>query len=374
MEQRPIIALVGRPNVGKSTLFNRLIGRREAITSHLPGTTRDRHFGIMRWFRHAWTLIDTAGVVLGEEEDEAAGRTLQAAMDEQVAVAVEEATVVAVIVDVKEGIHPDDKRLLTSLRKHNKPLVVLVNKADNKELHLQAESFRSLGISTIFSISAIHGQGIGEFVDYLMEHFPALDPQVTEATLPRVTFIGRPNVGKSTLVNRVIGENRMIVSDIPGTTRDSIESEASFPDGTRFRLIDTAGIRRRGRIEQGIETFSLFRTLKAINASDIVVLLLTIEEPPTRGDAHVAMYALEANKRILIALNKTDLARDPILKMDRKKQAVVGGKFFKRFAFLQRMPSVFVSAQTGQGIDTLLSELKAMIEQTRRASTPEAKA
>ncbi len=351
MESRPIIALVGRPNVGKSTLFNRLVGRREAITSHLPGTTRDRHFGVMDWFGQSWTVVDTAGLLLGDKEDDLTPRGLLQAMEEQVAVAVEEATVIAVVVDVKEGLHPMDVTLVNLLRKKNKPMVILANKADNQTTRMETDVFQQLGIEPIFAVSGIHGSGMGDLIDYLKVQFPSSREAVSRS--PRITFLGRPNVGKSTLMNQFLGQKRMIVSDVPGTTRDSIAQEVTLPSGAQFTLVDTAGIRRRGQIGLGVESFSLFRTLKAINASDIVVLLLTIEEPPTRGDAHVAMYALEANKTVILALNKADLAVEPIAKLPLDKQRVLGLRYLKRFVFLQRLPFCFISAQTGMGIDTL---------------------
>ncbi len=369
MNTRPIVALVGRPNVGKSTLFNRLIGRRQAITSHLPGTTRDRHFGVMRWFGQSWTLIDTAGLLLEEKEDNLTPRELQQAMEEQVEVAVEEASIIAVVVDVKEGLHPTDKVLVNLLRKKDKPLVILANKADNQTSRIATDIFQSLGIEPIFPVSGVHGTGVGDFVDYLQAQFPA--PDESGPHIPRVTIIGRPNVGKSTLLNQLLGEERVIVSDIPGTTRDTIAEEVTLPSGEKFVFIDTAGIRRRGKIESGVESFSMFRTIKAMNASDIVVLLLTIEEPPTRGDAHVAMYAMEAKKNIILGLNKADLAIEPIFKLPLPKRKILGLRFLKRFAFLQRLPFCFVSAQTGAGVSDLCQLLSLAIKQEYQSQSAE---
>jgi GTP-binding protein len=364
MTERPIIALVGRPNVGKSTIFNRLIGRRQAITSIHPGTTRDRHFGVMQWYQHAWTVVDTAGVLLGEEEDNLEQRDLQQAMEDQVAVAIAEATIIALVVDVKQGLHPLEQKLIDILRKHNKPLVVLANKADNQSLRTEALNFAALGVDHIFPVSGVHGSGFGDFIEFLIQAVPT---EKTERSnrLPRVTFIGRPNVGKSTLTNQMLGSERMIVSDIPGTTRDTVASEVTFPSGTRFELADTAGIRRRGKIEPGIERFSLFRTLKSINYSDIVVQLLSIEEAPTRADAHITMYAQEANKEVILVLNKADLAADNIFKLKPNEQRSLGEKFLKRFPFMQRLPYYFVSAQTGEGVPDLMSALELRVKHVR---------
>ncbi len=361
MESRPIIALIGRPNVGKSTLFNRLIGRREAITSHEAGTTRDRHFGVMQWFQNSWTVVDTSGILFEEDDKDLENRPLQQAMDEQVELAVEEASLIALVVDAKSGIHRDDIRLMEQLRKQEKPIVILVNKADNADLRLEAETFRQLGVEHVFPVSALHGTGVRDLVDHLIEHMPSRDEHPT-GRVPRITFVGRPNVGKSTLMNQILGENRVVVSEIPGTTRDTIDSEVTLSSGDTMVLVDTAGIRRKGKIEAGIEKFSLFRTLRAINYSDIVVLLLTIEEVPTRGDAHVAMYAMEANKKLIILLNKADLAKENIFRLKPDKQRSLGQKFLRRFPFLQRLPFYFVSAQTGAGVKEFLDALHLLIK------------
>jgi GTPase len=354
MDNRPIVALIGRPNVGKSTLFNRLLGRREAITSFKAGTTRDRHFGVMHWYGHSWSLVDTAGLLLEDDETELSTKALQNAIDEQIMLAIDEADLLAFVVDIQDGLHPHDRRIMEQLRKQPKPVVVLANKADNQSLHLAAESFHQLGVKELFPVSAIHGRGLSDVVEYMVDHIPSPDAALNSVkTVPTISFIGRPNVGKSTLINRILGQKRLVVSEVPGTTRDSIKVDIQTESGKHFHMIDTAGIRRRGRVEDGIEKFSLFRTLRTINESDIVVLLLTIEEVPTRGDAHVAMYALEAKKKLIVALNKADLARDDIFKMNDHKQHNLGQRYLKRFAFLQRLPYVFVSGQTGQGLDNL---------------------
>lgn len=367
MTERPIIALVGRPNVGKSTIFNRLIGRRQAIVSVQPGTTRDRHFGVMQWYQQSWTVVDTAGVLLGEEEDNLEQRDLQSAMEEQVAVAIAEASIIALVVDVKQGLHPLEEKLISLLRKHDKPIVVLANKADNQNFRNEALNFAVLGVDTIFPVSAVHGSGFGDFIDYLIKELPTEKIEQTNR-LRRVTFIGRPNVGKSTLTNQILGSERMIVSDIPGTTRDTVATEVTLPGGTKFELADTAGIRRRGKIEPGIERFSMFRTIKSINYSDIVIQLLSIEEAPTRADAHVTMYAQEAGKKVMLILNKADLAADDLFKLKPNEQRRLGEKFLKRFPFMQRLPFYFVSAQTGAGVKEFLAELEQLISPGKRVA------
>ncbi|HEY1074579.1 MAG TPA: ribosome biogenesis GTPase Der [Patescibacteria group bacterium] len=366
-EHRPIIALVGRPNVGKSTLFNRLIGRREAITSFIAGTTRDRNFGVAEWFGNSWSIVDTAGVLFEDEEDEIEQAQLQTAMEEQVALAIEEATLVALVVDVKEGLHPTEKKLINELRKHNKPIVVLANKSDNAAISTQADVFHELGIDTLFAVSGIHGSGVGEFVDYLIENYPYEGSDESRG-LPRVTFIGRPNVGKSSLLNRILGEDRAVVSPVAGTTRDNVKEEATLPNGQKFMFIDTAGIRRRGSIEAGIEKFSLFRTIRAINQSDIVVVVLTIEERPTRGDAHVVMYALEANKDVILVLNKIDRAQQNIMRLSTNERKRLGEKFLRRFVFMQRLPYYFISALDGSGTKEFVNVLTEAIKKHTKST------
>ncbi len=360
MATRPIIAIIGRPNVGKSTLFNRLIGRREAITSHQAGTTRDRHFGVMQWFGQSWTIVDTAGIIF-EDDPDREFTDMEDAMHEQVAMAIDESDIIFFVADVKEGVNPHDHVIMDALRKQAKPVVVLVNKSDNPNLLTQAQAFHELGAEAIFPVSAIHGRGVRELVDYLMEKLPFAETGEARSSEPAVSIIGRPNVGKSTLINRLLGQNRLVVSDIPGTTRDSIITPITLPNGEQFNLIDTAGLRRKGKIEVGIEKFSLFRTLRAINASDLVIVLLTIEEQPTRGDAHVVAYALEAKKQVFIVLNKADLARDNIMQLTPEKQQKVGQQFLRRFPFMQRLPLYIISGQSGKGLDRLLDGVRGAL-------------
>lgn len=351
MNERPLIALVGRPNVGKSTLFNRLIGRREAITSHVAGTTRDRHFGITEWFGHSWTVVDTAGLLFDDENDTELEK-LQSAMEEQVEVAMLEASVIVLVVDAKEGIQPADKAIMNLLRNAGKPVVVMVNKADSASLRVQAEEFHQLGVDNLFIVSAIHASGMRDFIDWMIEQFPSPIDQV-RPDVPHIAIIGRPNVGKSSLINQLTGMKRMVVSDVPGTTRDSIQTEFDLSEDKKAVIVDTAGLRRRGQIELGIEKFSLFRTIKAVNQADIVLLMLSIEEVPARADAHIAQFAIDAGKKVLIVLNKSDLALESVFKLNPKEQYRLGQKFLRRFVFLQRLPFVFISAHNGQGVNDL---------------------
>ncbi len=369
MREPPLIALIGRPNVGKSTLFNRLVGRRQAITASAPGTTRDRHFGVMNQHDHFWTVVDTAGVPQHDTESPLTPE-LQENIDAQVEIAIEEAELVALITDVTAGIHPTETWLVKQLRRHSKPTIILANKADNAALDIQAHSFAALGVQDIFPVSAIHNRGISDFANYLLTHYPS-PHSIKPAPRPRVAIIGRPNVGKSALLNQIIGRTRAVVSAEAGTTRDVIAATAQLPDGTTLDLIDTAGIQRRGRVTPGAEKYALFRTLRAINQADAVILLLTIEEAPARGDAHAAMYAQESGKAIIVAINKTDLAIEPILRLPAPTRLARAERFLKRFPFLQRLPARFISALNGDGVAEMLQDLVKLLKAS--SHTPESK-
>lgn len=362
MKHIPIVALVGRPNVGKSTIFNRLVGFRSAITSHVPGTTRDRHFGVAKWFGHQWTIVDTAGLVdadLTDMSDELASE-----VSEQIAAACDQADIITFVIDGKTELTAADYQLAETLRHINKPIVVLVNKADNATMRQQADRFSSLGFNHIFAVSALHGSGFTEFTEFLQAKLPSPTNEDGPRT-PSVSFVGRPNVGKSTLLNQLVGSKRAAVSSIPGTTRDSVAEAITLPSGRALEIVDTAGIRRRGKIEAGIEKFSMFRTLRAINQSDIVVVLISVEEPVARGDAHIVNYALEAGKKVIVALNKSDLFTQNIFRWTEHKRHNMAQRLLSRFVFINRLPHVMIAAQTGAGIDDLL----ALIDKTIEPST-----
>lgn len=355
----PFIALVGRPNVGKSTIFNRLVGQQAAITSDIPGTTRDRHFGVAKWFNHEWTIVDTAGLV--DENLEGMTTELADEIAEQIDIACEQAQLIALVVDAKGVPSPEDLYLADVLRKTNKPVVLLANKADNPTYRQLAEQYGSLGIKPIFATSAIHGSGIRSFVDYLIENFPSpVDASAVHE--PTITFVGRPNVGKSTLLNRLLGYKRSAVSSTPGTTRDTVSDTIIMPSGKKVGVIDTAGVRRRGKIEVGIEKFSMVRTLRAISESDVVVVLITLEEAPSRGDAHIVNFALEANKKVFLAINKADLLNQNVFDWTEHKRHNFAMRFVSRFVFLSRLPKVLISAQSGNGVKELLAMIDEALE------------
>lgn len=359
MKKNTIIAIIGRPNVGKSTLFNRLIGRQSAITSPVAHTTRDRHFGIAKWHGKSWTVVDTAGII---GDDSLEDESMQALMDEQITIAIEEADFVIHVINVQEQIHSQDRLIVQRLNREKKPFIVAANKADNTTIRHEAEHFQRLGIATLIPISSMHGTGIGDIFDFLSEHVQA--NQSDDSKYPRVAIVGRPNVGKSHLINQIVGQKRTIVSPIPGTTRDSIITQVTLPNNNTIELIDTAGIKRRGRTLPGIDKYALFRTIQAINLSDVVILVLTIEESPTRGDAHIADYALESGKSLVLALNKIDLATEDIHKLSEAKKKNLAQRFLYRFPFLSQLPAYFISAETGTGISEMLHALSERFKAT----------
>jgi len=333
----PIVALVGRPNVGKSALFNRLVGERLAVVADVPGTTRDRLYGEAEWGGHTFTVVDTGGIMVVPSDD------LSKQVQAQAQLAIREADVIVLLVDVLAGITPDDYELADILRRSTKPVILAVNKADNAERRLAANEFYALGIEQLFAISALHGTGTGDLLDAIVESFP---PPAAEEPSERIgiAIVGRPNVGKSSLLNAILGQDRTIVSPIPGTTRDAIDMPLSWR-GQEITLIDTAGIRRRGAIEPGIEKYSVLRALRAINRADVVLLVLDATDGVTAQDAHVAGYVLEENKSVVVVVNKWDVAG---------KEPGAEGAFRQlvqqTLKFLPYVPILFVSALRRRGI------------------------
>jgi len=299
---KPLVALVGRPNVGKSTLFNRIVGERVAIIEDVAGTTRDRLYYDTEWAGREFTVIDTGGLEIEPGSDIA--RRVQ----QQAAEAIREADVIVFLVDARAGLTIGDMDVANLLRRSRKPVVVAVNKADTPTWDLHATEFFRLGLEPIFPISALHGIGTGELLDAIVERLPSPPeglPAVSEEGIVRVAIVGRPNVGKSSLFNALVGYERAIVSEIPGTTRDAIDSRIEF-DGRAFIVVDTAGIRRRGRIQPGVERYSVLRAIRAIERADIVVLLIDATEGVTAQDTHLAGFARDEAKGIILAVNKWD--------------------------------------------------------------------
>ncbi|MGH2363614.1 MAG: ribosome biogenesis GTPase Der [Chloroflexota bacterium] len=350
---KPLVALVGRPNVGKSTLFNRLIGSQMAIVEDVPGTTRDRIYGDADWAGRTYTLVDTGGIAT----DSADGFTSM--IEEQARQAMDEADVIVFLVDARSGVNQADADVAEQLRRSNKPVVLTANKADNQARQLQANEFWGLGLGDPLAISATHGLGIGDLLDVVAAHFPAeADEDAPDAV--KVAIVGRPNVGKSSLLNALLGEERSIVSEIPGTTRDAIDTLLEV-DGHRFVLIDTAGIRRRGRVDRGIEKYSVIRALRAIDRSDVACLVVDATEMLTAQDVHIAGFIRDATKGAVVVVNKWDLVPKTDKTMEQYTQEVKRALNFMSYA-----PLVFISAKNGQRVDRvpgLVLQIKQQREQ-----------
>jgi GTP-binding protein len=313
---KPIVALVGRPNVGKSTLFNRIVGQRRAIVEDIPGTTRDRLYGDAEWNGVPFSVVDTGGLEIIESQkkrrpgDEPPPLSTASVgfieeIREQAELAIAEADVIVMLVNVLDGVTPADEDVAEVLRRTEKPVLVAANKADNEARHQAAYEFYSLGLGEVFPVSALHGTSIGELLDAIVESLPVVE-EIEEPDALKLALVGRPNVGKSSLLNQMLGEERAIVSDIPGTTRDAVDTYLTW-EGQPVLLIDTAGIRRRGRIERGIEKYSVIRAIRSIARADVVLLLLDAQDLVTSQDAHVAGFILEEMRSIIVVVNKWDL-------------------------------------------------------------------
>ncbi len=383
MPSLPVVAIVGRPNVGKSTLFNRLVGQRVAIVEDIPGTTRDRVYGTGEWNGRRFTLVDTGGLELEPGSD------LESRVQDQARVAIEEADLVMFVVDAAVGIAPLDHEVADRLRRAGKPTILVINKADNPRREHEGAEFYALGFEPTITVSAQHGRSTGDLADLLVDMLPPAQPDEaepeasvyddrdlgegdlaelaeTEMGPPRVAVVGRPNTGKSTFVNRVLGEDRMIVSKLPGTTRDPVDS-AVMVDGEPMILIDTAGIRRRGSIDRGIERYSVLRAMKAIERADVAVVMTDAVEGYTAQDAHVVGHVLEAFKGIVLVINKWDA-----LEKDGHTADEWLHKLRREAPYLAWADIVFASAQTGQRVDRILHEARRVAEERyRRVSTGE---
>jgi GTP-binding protein len=342
---KPVIALVGRPNVGKSTLFNRLTRSRDAIVHDLPGVTRDRHYGDGRLGGRPYLVIDTGGL-------EPAAEGVYVEMARQAAQAVAESDAVVFLVDGRAGLMPGDRAIAADLRKKKGRVHLVVNKTEGMQSHTAVAEFHELGLGEPMAISAAHGEGVADLVDVVLEEFPQADEEADEAHgHPRVAIVGRPNVGKSTLVNALVGEERVIAFDQPGTTRDPIEVPFERA-GRRYTLIDTAGLRRRGKTGEGAEYFSIVKALQAIEAANVAVLVLDAAEGVTEQDAHVAGYILERGRAVVLAVNKWDAAdKDARQKMKSEVEWKLG---FLNFAEVQT-----ISAKEGKGLPALMRSVDA---------------
>jgi GTP-binding protein len=361
---KPIVALVGRPNVGKSTFFNRLIGERKAIVEDLPGTTRDRLYGDTVWNGRTFTVVDTAGLLFEEEDPDAPLAEIARRAREQAELAISEADAIIFMVDAREGMTTSDAEVAEVLRTTSKPIVLAANKADNPERTLDAVEFYALNLGDPIPMSAYHGIGTGDVLDALTASLPIIEEEEDE-TIVKIALVGRPNVGKSSLLNRLLGQERSVVSAVPGTTRDSIDTALEV-DGQRVLLIDTAGIRRRGRIEQGIEKYSVLRSMRAIERADVALLLIDAEEGVTAQDTHVAGMIVEQLKGVAVLVNKWDLVVKDEHTFEAFKEHVQ-----REFHFIPYAPLLFISAKTGQRVDRIIP-MALEIAQERHKRVPTA--
>lgn len=344
---KPIVAIVGRPNVGKSTFFNYVCGKRISIVEDTPGVTRDRIYAEAEWRNRTFTLIDTGGI-----EPYAEDKMMQQ-MLRQAEVAIELADVIVFMVDAKEGVTASDKEVASMLRKSNKPVVLVANKVDNiGDPPPEVYEFYNLAMGDVEVVSSIHGLGMGDLLDRIFSYFPDEKQEETEEDVIKVAVIGKPNSGKSSLVNRIIGEERVIVSDIPGTTRDAIDTYVE-QDGGKFVLIDTAGIRRKSRITENIERYSVLRSWTAIERSDVCIIMIDAQDGVTEQDTKIAGYAHEQGKASLIVINKWDLIEKETGTMEEYRRKVV-----EKLGFMQYAPVLFISVKTGQRVHRVLELVK----------------
>jgi len=359
MPRKPLVALVGRPNVGKSTLFNRLVGARLAIVEDMPGTTRDRLYADAEWQGRVFTVVDTGGLVLTPSDE------ITAQVRAQVQVALDEADVIVFLADIMDGLTHADMDIADILRRTQKPVILAINKADNPKREQGIHEFYALGLGEPLPISALQGKGIGELLEAITHALPTLPAE--EEVRPHalhIALVGRTNVGKSSLLNRILGEERVIVSEQPGTTRDAIDTFVRF-HGQEIVMIDTAGIRRRGRIEGGVERYSVLRALKAIGRADVVLLLLDAVEGVTAQDAHIAGYIYEQAKSTIVLVNKWDL-----VEKDSSTQSQYEAYIRRELKFMPFVPVLFVSALTGQRVSQILPlALRVNEQRQQRLST-----
>ncbi len=361
---KPIVALVGRPNVGKSTLFNRLIGQRRAIVEDTPGTTRDRLYGDAEWNGVPFTVVDTGGLEIADRERPLASASACFLQEirQQAELAIAEADVIVMLVDAIDGLTPADEDVADVLRRTAKPVLVAANKADSEARRQAALEFYALGLGEVFPISALHGTGTGDLLDRIVASLPVVEEEEAPEAL-KIAIVGRPNVGKSSLLNRLLGEERAIVSPIPGTTRDTLDTYLTW-EGQPVLLIDTAGIRRRGRIEQGVEKYSVLRAMKAIARADVVLLLLDAHDLVTAQDAHVAGYILEEMRSVIVVVNKWDLIEKDSSTMDAYTKRIRA-----ELKFLDYVPVLYISALTGQRVHQVLP-LAQQVYQERLVRIP----
>ncbi len=356
---KPIVAIVGRPNVGKSTLFNKITGKRISIVEDTPGITRDRIYADAEWSGREFTLIDTGGI------EPASNDEILLQMRNQANLAIDMADVILFMVNIKEGMTAADNDVASILQKCGKPVLLVCNKVDAPgNPPLEMYEFYNLGVGEPYPVSSVHGLGVGDILDEIIGYFPEDDGEGEEDDSIKVAIIGKPNAGKSSLVNQILGENRVIVSNIAGTTRDAIDSTYEH-EGQKYVFIDTAGMRKRGKISENVERYSVVRALSAVDRADVCLIMVDAAEGVTEQDTKIAGYAHDQGKASIIVVNKWDIVEKETNTMKNFKLRIKEG-----FNFMMYAPSVFISAKTGQRVGELFPMIKDVLEQnTKRIST-----
>ena len=359
MKRKPIVAIVGRPNVGKSTLVNRLIGHRNSIVDDRPGVTRDRIYFDVEWQNKLFTVIDTGGIVPSDEDE------IMLSIYDQAKIACDEADKIIFVVDGKDGVHPVDEDIANILRQSDKPVFVAVNKLDNPESLAMMSDFYSLAIGELVGISALHGSGgVGDLLDMVTKDFEITEEETIDETI-KIAIVGRPNAGKSSIVNALLNEDRVIVSDISGTTRDSIDSKIKY-HGKDFIIVDTAGIRKKAKVEWGVEKFAVDRAIRSIKDCDVAVLVIDAAQGISDQDKKISSIITEAGKGLIVAVNKWDL-------IENKKSNTINQfdlKLANEIPFLDFAPKIYISAVTKQRLNQIFEKTLEVYEQcTKRVST-----
>ncbi|PQZ59577.1 MULTISPECIES: ribosome-associated GTPase EngA [Bacillus] len=346
---KPVIAIVGRPNVGKSTIFNRIVGERVSIVEDIPGITRDRIYSAGEWLNHEFNIIDTGGIDIGDEP-------FLTQIRQQAEVAIDEADVIIFMTNGRDGVTAADEEVAKILYRSKKPIVLAVNKVDNPDMRSDIYDFYALGFGEPFPISGTHGLGLGDLLDEAANHFPKIEEEAYDDETIRFSLIGRPNVGKSSLVNALLGQERVIVSNIAGTTRDAVDTPYS-KDGQDYVIIDTAGMRKKGKVYESTEKYSVLRALRAIERSDVVLVVLDGEEGIIEQDKKIAGYAHDSGRAVIIVVNKWDA-----VKKDEKTMKAFEENIRAHFQFLEYAPIVFLSAKTKKRTQTLLPVINEVNE------------
>jgi GTPase len=346
---KPVVAIVGRPNVGKSTIFNRIVGERISIVEDIPGVTRDRIYSSGDWLTHEFNIIDTGGIDIGDEP-------FLEQIRQQAEIAIDEADVIIFLTNGREGVTAADEEVAKILYRSKKPVVLAVNKIDNPDMREQIYDFYALGFGEPFPISGSHGLGLGDMLDEVAKSFPQSKGDDYADDMIKFSLIGRPNVGKSSLVNALLGEERVIVSDIAGTTRDAVDSIYTY-HGQQYVIIDTAGMRKKGKVYESTEKYSVLRALRAIERSDVVLVVLNAEEGIIEQDKKIAGYAHEAGRAVIIVVNKWDA-----IEKDEKTMNVFEQKIRDHFQYLHYAPIVFLSAKTKKRVLNLLPKINEISE------------